>query len=330
MKEKKIIPLFFAVDDNYAKLLSILLHSIIKNASKGYMYNVVILYTNLHQDSMQLLSSFESDNVKVQFTDVNINLQRISNELAIRDYYTKTTYYRLFIANLFNQYDKVLYLDSDTIVNGDISELYNYDIGNNIVGAIPDASVQCVPEFIEYVEKALGIKHEDYFNAGVLLMNLKRMREIDFENQFIELIKKYKFEVAQDQDYLNVLCHNEVFYIDESWNTMPFGERNDKAKLIHFNLTFKPWKYDNIMYEDLFWEYAKEISLEKDILSIKESFTDEMKRRDLLGGEKLKELCVKEANDENNYYHQFVEYGSLNLLAKIIKKISSLYHKFVS
>lgn len=329
-KEKNILPLFFSVDDNYAKLLTISLHSIIKNASKKYHYEVIVLNTGLKEESINLIKSLENDFFNICFVDVRENLERIYSELLTRDYYTKTTYYRLFIAGLFPQFDKILYLDSDTIIEGDISELYRIDIGSNLVGAIPDASVQIVPEFIEYVEKALGIEHEDYFNAGILIMNLKKMRNIDFEDHFIDLLKKYKFEVAQDQDYLNVLCHGDVYYIDESWNTMPLGEKNPNPNLIHFNLTFKPWKYDNIMYEEFFWQNVRELSLEKDILELKASFTDEMKRIDLLGGEKLKELCVKEANDEKNYYHLFVEDEHINLLKRIIKKIISTFRKATS
>ena len=329
-KEKNIIPLFFSVDDNYAKLLTISLHSIIKNASTKYHYEVIVLNTGLNEKSISLIKSLENNKFSISFVNVCENLDRISSELLTRDYYTKTTYYRLFIASLFPQFDKILYLDSDTIINGDISELYRTDIGSNLVGAIPDASVQIVPEFIEYVEKALGIKHEDYFNAGILLMNLKKMRDIDFEEHFINLLKKYKFEVAQDQYYLNVLCHEDVYFIDESWNTMPLGEKIENPNLIHFNLTFKPWKYDDIMYEEYFYQNVKEISLEKDILEMKASFKEEMKRIDLLGGEKIKELCLKEANDEKNYYHLFVEDVHINIIKKILKKIVSTFKNAIS
>ena len=327
MKNKEIIPLFFAVDNNYAKILSISLYSIIDNASKDYDYKVYILNTGLNEESTSLLKSLENKNFSVEFVDVSLNIQRISNDLSIRDYYTKTTYYRLFIAELYPQYKKCLYLDCDTIIKGDISELYNHNIGNNLVGAIPDLSVQVVPEFIQYVEQALGIAHEEYFNAGILIMNLEEMRERQFEEEFISLIDKYKFEVAQDQDYLNVLCHNSVYFVESDWNQMPFGPVNKNVKLVHFNLSYKPWKYEKVMYDEIFWDYAKRMNLENDIIEMRNNFTPEMQRRDLEGGKRLLDLCVQEANNENNYYHQFVEFGESNLFDRIAKKITGLFKK---
>ena len=100
----------------------------------------------------------------------------------MRDYYTLTTYYRLIVPNAFPYIDKALYLDSDTLIRDDIATLYDTEIGDNILGAIKDGSVQIFDEFITYVEKALKIKKECYFNAGVLIMNLAKMRKMRFEN----------------------------------------------------------------------------------------------------------------------------------------------------
>lgn len=329
MKTNKIIPVFFAVDDNYAKLLAISLSSIITNASKDYQYQIIVLNTGLNDESTSLLKSLENENFSIEFKDVRMNLQKIAGDLSIRDYYTKTTYYRLFIAELFPQFEKCLYLDCDTIITGDISELYNTNIGENLVGAVPDASVQVTPEFIEYTENALGIDHGDYFNAGVLIMNLRKMREESFEEEFISLIEKYSFEVAQDQDYLNTLCHNQVFYLNGAWNTMPFGKYNNDAKLIHFNLSFKPWKYEDVMYDHIFWDYAERMNLKDDIIEMRNKFTPEMQRRDLLGGQRLKELCIIEAKKANNYYNLYVKDANLNIFMRFAKKIAKIYRKVV-
>ena len=158
-------------------------------------------------------------------------------------------------------------------------------------------------------------------------MNLQEMRERHFEEEFISLIDKYKFEVAQDQDYLNVLCHNSVHFVESDWNQMPFGPFNKNVKLIHFNLSYKPWKYEKVMYDDIFWNYAKRMNLDNDIIEMRNNFTPEMQRRDLEGGKRLLDLCVQEANNENNYYHQFVEFGENNLFDGIANKIANLLKK---
>lgn len=321
---KPVIPLFFAVDDNYAKFLAITLESILENASKDYSYDVVVLNTGLRSESKALLSKYVSNDVNIEYFDVRMKLQKIAQDLSIRDYYSKATYYRLFIADLFPQYSKALYLDCDIVVLGDISKLYNIDLGDNLVGAIPDGAVQLVDEFVDYVELALGIKKENYFNAGVLLMNLDEFRNINLEERFIELLGKYTFEVAQDQDYLNVLTKDRVVYVDDSWNVMPLGNFVKPVNLVHYNLTFKPWKYDNIQYEEHFWEYAKKANVLEQVKKIKESFTPSMAKQDQEGGARLKVMAREEAYSSNNYYNTYVRKD--NFFYRTGRKIKKLFH----
>ena len=315
---KKTIPLFFAVDDNYSSFLSVTLESIFENASNEYFYDVIILNIGLKDESKKIIDKYNSENVNIIYYDVRNKLKKIASNLAIRDYYSKATYYRLFIADLFPQYSKAIYLDCDIVVLGDISKLYNHDLGNNLVGAVPDGAVQITDEFVEYVNKGLGIKEDNYFNAGVLLMNLDEFRKYELENKFIELLNKYTFEVAQDQDYLNVLTKNRVTYIDDSWNVMPLGNYVRRLNLIHYNLSFKPWKYDNIQYEEYFWDYAKKAKVENQIRNIKDCFSLEDMKKDIEGGKKLKQKALEEAYNKNNYYSTYVK---KSFLKKVINKI---------
>ena len=108
---KPVIPLFFAVDDNYAKFLAVTLESILDNASKDYAYDIIVLNTGLRKESKLLLNKYVNEDVNIEYFDVRMKLQKIAQNLSIRDYYSKATYYRLFIADLFPQYEKALYLD---------------------------------------------------------------------------------------------------------------------------------------------------------------------------------------------------------------------------
>ncbi len=200
----KVIPIFFAVDDGYIPFLAVSLESMLENASKDYYYVIKVLYTNISDENKEKILKYESENAKIEFVDLNYYLEELEHKLYTRDYYTKTTYYRLMIPNLYPQYDKILYLDSDITVLGDVSELYNTELDDNLVGAVPDGSVRIIKEFSEYVERVVGMAdYKNYFNAGVLLMNLKEMRKFDFQTKFLYLLENVKFSVAQDQDYLN-------------------------------------------------------------------------------------------------------------------------------
>ena len=131
-------------------------------------------------------------------------------------------------------------------------------------------------------------------------MNLAEMRRFDFENRFIELLNKYKFRVAQDQDYLNVICKGHVHFIDETWNQMPLPveiERPAKPKLIHYNLSFKPWRLDGILYEEYFWNFARKTSFIYDILETKRSYTKEMQENTERQTLKLMQLTKEQADD---------------------------------
>ena len=182
----EVIPIFFAVDDGYIPFLAVTLKSMLSNASNNYNYDIKILYTSISDENKTKILKLETDNAKIEFVDLNYYIEELQSKLYTRDYYTKTTYYRLLIPNLYPQYDKAVYLDSDLTVLGDVSELYNIDVESNLVGAVPDASVRKIKEFSEYVERVVGMNdYKNYFNAGVLVMNLKEMRNFEFQSKFL-------------------------------------------------------------------------------------------------------------------------------------------------
>lgn len=298
----EVIPIFFAVDDGYVPFLAVALQSLTENSSKNYYYAIKVLYTNIKEENKKKILKYESSNVKIEFVDLNYYIEKIKDKLYTRDYYTKTTYFRLFMPDLYPQYNKALYLDSDIVVLGDIAELYHQEIGNNLVAAIPDDSVQNIPEFQVYVEKVVGLNdYRNYFNAGIILMNLDQLRKFNFQDKFLYLLETIKFAVAQDQDYLNRLCKGRVKLISDAWNRMPIpnniNEIEDKdIKLIHYNLLFKPWHFDNILYKEYFWKYAKKTEYYNEILKIKNDYTEDDRFTDMEQLKKLKALCQKEAD----------------------------------
>ena len=100
---------------------------------------------------------FNGKNISIEFVDLNYYIDSIKEKLYTRDYYSKATYFRLFLPNLYPQYDKVLYLDSDIILNDDIAKLYNINIKDNLLGAVPDEVIRFTPVFSEYSERVVGV-----------------------------------------------------------------------------------------------------------------------------------------------------------------------------
>lgn len=203
-----------------------------------------------------------------------------------------------------------------------MAELYNIDIADNLVGAVPDEIVGFTPIFREYVEKVVGVStYKHYFNAGVLIMNLKELRNFNFQEKFLYLLEKITFSVAQDQDYLNRMCKGRVYFLDVTWNKMPIGRKNidmQDIKLVHYNFAHKPWHYESILYEELFWKYAEKTEFIDEIRKTQLEYTDEQKNEDNEKGQKLLELaqfetdCVGDDRKKpsrlkkiNNYLNKF-------------------------
>lgn len=310
-KIEKTIPLFFATDDNYLPFLAITLQSIKENSSREYDYKIYVLHSGVRKEYEEKIMRFSEANFEVQFVDVTEKLKDISAKLHMRDYYTCTTYFRVFIAGMFPQYDKALYLDCDTVVLGDIADLYAYDLGDNLLGGAPCEGVNSFQIYKDYVSCVDGLNTNYFFNAGVILMNLKAFREEGFYAQFADLLGKYKFTVIQDEDYMNVLCQDRILQLPRCWNKTPVAPDylpREELKLVHYIMTWKPWHYSDIPYGEYFWEYAKKTEFYEEILAMYENFSEEDVEKDKLGERNLKALAQSEIDREDGY---FKTYGKL-------------------
>lgn len=313
---KEIIPIFFATDSNYMPFLDVALKSLVTQASRAYDYRIYILNINLPYESKRTAARYNDKNFKVEFVDMSREIAGISDKLHTRDYYSPATYYRLFIPKMFTQYVKALYLDCDIVLNGDVSELYLTDIGNNYIGAASEEAAHVTSEFSEYAERFLGLAHNAYFNAGVAVMNLDIMRKEDLLGKFLGLLGQCKFTVAQDQDYLNVICKDKVHYLPLIWNKMPLENPEyplEKIKLIHFKLAYKPWHYDGILYEEVFWKYAAQCGSYTTIVKIKDNYSEKSKQEDVRVIENLRSTALKQANDEDSFFN-LLERGKIAVL----------------
>lgn len=275
--DKKIIPIFFALDDNYVPFFAVAVKSLIINASKNYFYNIHLLNDGISEENKARLKEYQTENSRFIFDDVSGYVEKIKPKLdvVLRDYYTTSIFYRLFIAALYPEYDKVIYLDCDIVVTGDISKLFSTDLCDNILGAVPDDVIASHPVFRNYAERGVGVKYDRYFNSGVLLMNLDAYRKEKIKEKFVFYLIRYNFAAAApDQDYLNALCKDKVLYLERGWDRMSTDENYDgDIYLIHYNNFRKPWFYDEVPYAKYFWEYAKQTDYYETLLSKKHSFS---------------------------------------------------------
>ena len=280
------IPIFFTIDNGYAPFLAVALNSAIKNSNKNRHYKAIVLHEGLSDENKKKLSALQTDNFEIELTEMKANFEALDDRMSNRlrcDYFTLTIYFRLFIPAMFPQYDKGIYIDSDVVCTTDLGKLFDIEIGDNFIGACNDLSIADIPPLVAYTENAVGVKKHEYINSGVLLMNLKKMRECDFEGHFLNLLNEYHFDsIAPDQDYLNAICNGKIYYLDESWDAMPNDKKPEliKTNVIHYNLFSKPWCYDNVQYSEQFWNYAKDSGYLSEIKAYKEAYSDEQKKAD--------------------------------------------------
>lgn len=280
------IPIFFTIDDSYAPFLAVALASAVTHSDPARQYRAIILHQGLSSENSRKLKALEKPWFSIELTPMQKNFEALDDRMSNRlrcDYFTLTIYFRLFIPAMFPQYDKGIYIDSDVVLQTDIARLFDTDLGENLIGACSDLSIADIPELVAYTQQAVGMKPGEYINSGVLLMNLRALRQGHFEEHFLHLLSTYHFDsIAPDQDYLNAICNGRILYLDNRWDAMP----NDKQPelpdpmLIHYNLFSKPWCYDGIQYEGAFWKFAEQSGFLTDLVAYKAAYSDSQKMQD--------------------------------------------------
>ena len=303
MRTRQPIPVFFSVDDNYIPFLAVAIRSLIDNLSEPNTCRVHILNTGLNEADCQKIRDMETDRVSIVFVDVSREVAPIAAQLNLRDYYTASIYFRIFIPSLFPQYHKAIYLDADIVVKGDIANLYQKPVGNRLLAAIPDAVIASNALYRSYPELGMGIPYKRYFNSGVMLMNLDQFRMQQIQQKFIYLLNTYGFDtVCPDQDYLNVLCRDQILYLDKGWNKMAIDSDYDGIPfIIHYNNFFKPWQYNNVAYREYFWAYAKETEFYEKILALRRSFDWKKKMEHRKGVQQLNASVEQIIASDSNF-----------------------------
>jgi lipopolysaccharide biosynthesis glycosyltransferase len=207
---------------------------------------------------------------------------------------------------MFPEIDKAIYIDSDTIVLEDISKLYDVELGDFLLGACHEQAMEQIDVYGTYVESVIGISRNAFFNAGVLLLNTRAIRNFQVLDKFIYYLGVYDFIVTQDEDYLNLVCKDNVLWLDQRWNTeltdgLVYDYDINEANILHFIMVNKPWHYHNCRGADIYWSYAKSTSVYDELKTELESYTDEERKRDALSAEQLAQMAIDEAAREDNF-----------------------------
>ena len=273
----KSIPIFLSSDNNYAPFVATTIASICDNTRS--CCDFYILDGGISSENKDKIITLKSlfKNLSIEFIKIDIN--NIFKDVIAKSYITLSAFNRLLIPQLVPKIIKAIYLDVDIIAFGDIKTLYQEDLQDYIIGAVPD---QGAPELLAYTKKQIDINEKSiYFNSGVLLIDCHKWRENVHIDELLSIEKKYRERrLHNDQDVLNKFFENNYKILDYRYNVM-FDAQN--IVLRHYTSQIKPWQadfyLDAVSHKPLktknietFWQYAKMTEFYNELVINKEHF----------------------------------------------------------
>lgn len=258
------IPIVYALDDKYVTITLISMVSILKNTDKNVDF--LILYSKLSEKSFEIIrfaSTFS--NCKINFVQID---EGIFKDFQNAKWVTIQAWFRALIPEILKSCDKAIYLDCDTMVRKDISEFYNIDISDVLVGAVTDVWN------IKANSVRLNLKSSTYFNSGVLLINCKKWRELNLFDKLKNCATTNSDIKLGDQDVLNYVIDEDKKILSKKFNyletwwynyyteykdddAIDYQESKKDPIIVHFT-AYKP---DNPKSRHSFrhewWQYAK-------------------------------------------------------------------------
>lgn len=261
------------LDDNYFFCTYVALKSMKINKNVNAIYNIYILIDGVSQDNQQKIQLLNEENFITKIIDIQEYCQKYKN---IQNVYhiSNTALVKFDIPNILSHIDKVLYLDGDILVTKDLSELFNIDIDNFYLGAVRELR----SEYTRKYNELTNTKY--YFNSGVMLLNLKKMRDEDFPQKLlITKLNQPKSWRCMDQDVFNNVVNDNFKHLPIQYNNFislfiadrinikqlntfyktkftSFKELCKNSTILHFACNLKPWIYDLGHLSKIYQEYS--------------------------------------------------------------------------
>jgi lipopolysaccharide biosynthesis glycosyltransferase len=234
-----------ATDEPYAMSLATALRSMAEANRSGRPVDVHILSQGLSPHTrMKISESLPTGSASITWLDIDLTPFRAFSTSA---YITQMTYARLLIPHALPAgVSRVLYLDTDILVLGDLMPLLETDLQGAVVGAVLDGLDRQIKDRKPAVEKVPRVKN--YFNAGILLIDLDKWREEGISRKALKYLAGHPESPFSDQDALNVVCDGRWKQLDQRWNYQDHHHNRVESMLpdqqpaiVHFVTSAKPW-----------------------------------------------------------------------------------------
>lgn len=280
--KKDNIAVVLATDANYVPYMAVTIQSIYDHADSRYNYDILVIDDGITDYQKELLSIYNKTNFSVRYIDVKPLLKTMDASLfSSRGIWSAAACYRLFIPQMMPDYDKVLYLDCDVLVKDSLVDLFAEDLKGCCAGCVYDV-IRYTNDHGRMRDIAEYVKIKDwrkYFNAGVVLFNIKAINAKQFVADFIKLLKR-PYLPFLDQDILNILWENKFKALDSSWNYQYYtliehpelasnaelASARQNRRIIHYISQYKPWNSPQLPYAFEWWAFARKTPFYEEII----------------------------------------------------------------
>ena len=247
-------------NDQFLQYACVALTSLLENCASPI--SVHVLTADLSEDSENALRRLFAP-----FPNAELAVERVDDSMfkgidMSKTHLSKETFFRFLLPTLFPSLDKILYLDMDLIVRGDVTEIFGTPLDGALVAAARDLWVDR-DEPTGFKGK-LGLSVSDtYINAGVMLINLDAWRAEDISSRAVRLMIEHNDDYPFfDQDALNTLFKGRVKLLDGKWNFTAWNydrqkSLRKKAKILHYAGKVKPWNTPSRRWKDCAWAYYR-------------------------------------------------------------------------
>ena len=232
-----MINIAYCFDKNVIDYLKVSLLSLLANKKEETHYNIMGICSPDALECVTELKRLVYSRDKYSSVEIKESLESVKNAYEIRNI-TTATYYRFDLAEHFSDVDKLIYLDVDTYINGDLNELWDIDVGSNFMcGVRADVNLYKSWEnkLTDYEYwKELEDWRGNYINAGVMIMNLQLIREYKLPALWKSMVSSPYF--YQDQDIINITCKPSIGILPMKYNFMTFYTEDDYMNLVYQNV----------------------------------------------------------------------------------------------
>ena len=266
------VPVALSTDGNYLPYLEVVLRSIVAHPQTGNL-DILVFHDGIDADARRGFADRFKDvgNLSVRFVDVGdaVKSTRVGTyRQAPGGHLTSAALFRTFIPRLLPAYDKIVYLDVDVCVRGDLADLFHADLGDCLLAGVHDVGVEAFflnrPDYLEHAALYGFSAWDDYINSGVVVMNLAAFRAEDALSRRIMAAAVGNTRYLCDQDALNFLCAGRIKPLDAEWNaltTPPCPESwaektNGLPKIFHYAGGAKPWSHPQSAFADRWWSHV--------------------------------------------------------------------------